>query len=382
MTKIYEENFVCLQLHSFEVKGGVKEYNVLLSGTDPLLTFPEQLANLLTVYKKGVGRYLEEGSVPVFRRYFLSDSANQDSLVKDADRELPACAVSVVEQPPLNGTKVALWVYIQAGMEITVRNKGLTEVSHNGYRHFWTGGRAHPDASGADSQTRVLLTGYIAGLEELQCSLAENCIRTWFFVQNVDVNYAGVVTARKEVFITQGLTEKTHYIASTGIQGRHAEPAAVVQLDAYAVKGVSPQQITYLYAPGYLNPTYEYGVTFERGTAVTYGDRRHIFISGTASIDNRGEIVFPGDIRKQTRRMLENVDALLQEGGASLEDIAQAVVYVRDPADYLAVKQYLEANCPFLPYLLVWAPVCRPGWLIEMECMAIVPIREPAFACL
>ena len=34
-----------------------------------------------------------------------------------------------------------------------------------------------------------------------------------------------------------------------------------------------------------VNRTYEYGVTFERGTAVTYGDRRHVFIAGTASID-------------------------------------------------------------------------------------------------
>ena len=55
---------------------------------------------------------------------------------------------------------------------------------------------------------------------EQGCKLADNCIRTWFFVQNVDVNYAGVVKARNEVFVTQNLTEKTHYIASTGIGGR------------------------------------------------------------------------------------------------------------------------------------------------------------------
>ena len=53
------------------------------------------------------------------------------------------------------------------------------------------------------------------------CKLSENCIRTWIYVQNVDTNYAGVVKARNEVFVTQNLTEKTHYIASTGIGGRH-----------------------------------------------------------------------------------------------------------------------------------------------------------------
>ena len=61
-------------------------------------------------------------------------------------------------------------------------------------------------------------------LIEQGCKLAANCIRTWFFVQNVDVNYAGVVKARNEVFVTQNLTEKTHYISSTGIGGRMLTP--------------------------------------------------------------------------------------------------------------------------------------------------------------
>ena len=65
-------------------------------------------------------------------------------------------------------------------------------------------------------------------------------------------------------------------------------------MDTYAVKGLQPGQIQFLYAPTHLNPTYEYGVTFERGTAVTYGDRKQIFISGTASIDNKGEIYIRG----------------------------------------------------------------------------------------
>lgn len=153
-------------------------------------------------------------------------------------------------------------------------------------------------------------------------------------------------------------------------------------MDTYAVKGLQPGQIQFLYAPTHLNPTYEYGVTFERGTAVTYGDRKQIFISGTASIDNKGEIVYPGDILKQAERMLENIDVLLQEAGAGLQDIMQAIVYLRDPADYVVVKQYIESRYPSFPHLIVHAPVCRPGWLIETECIAVVPADEPQYACL
>ena len=83
-------------------------------------------------------------------------------------------------------------------------------------------------------------------------------------------------------------------------------------MDTYAVLGIRQEQIHYLYAPTHLNPTYEYGVSFERGTYVDYGDRRQVFISGTASINHRGEVVHPGDIRKQTERMWEKRGDLVE----------------------------------------------------------------------
>ena len=190
-------------------------------------------------------------------------------------------------------------------------------------------------------------------------------------MQNVDVNYAGVVKARRELFVTQGLTEQTHYIASTGIEGRHADPEVCVQMDAYAVEGLRPEQIQQLYAPTHLNPTYEYGVTFERGTAIHYPDRTHILISGTASIDNQGAILYEGDVIRQAERMMENISALLAEAGATAADITQAITYLRDPADYAVVSRYFTTHYPHLPQLIVLAPVCRPGWLIETECWAV-----------
>lgn len=137
-----------------------------------------------------------------------------------------------------------------------------------------------------------------------------------------------------------------------------------------------------LYAPTHLNPTYEYGVTFERGVAVAYGDRKQIYISGTASIDNQGEIVYPGDILKQTARMIENIEVLLKEAGADLNDIMQSIVYLRDAADYQPVRKYLQTCHPELPHIIVLAPVCRPGWLIETECIAVTREENKKFRAL
>lgn len=364
-------------IRSLCFEGGVDEHHAVIRIIQPMLSFREQRDNILTALRELTEGQLP-GARPVFLRFFLSDAANQSGLLTEALADFPPCACSIIEQPPLDGTKIALWVYLQT--QVTPRSfpEGLTGIEHNGYVHLWGGSACRP---GTDSheQTRRLLEDYATALEDNGGRLADNCIRTWFFVQNIDVNYAGVVKARNEVFLHQGLTRDTHFIASTGIAGRNADPSLCVQLDTYAVTGLVPEQVHHLYASTHLNRTYEYGVSFERGTYVDYGDRRQVFISGTASIDNRGQIVHAGDIRLQTERMWENVEALLKEAGMNYDDIGQMIVYLRDPGDYQTVERLFNARFPNMPRVTVLAPVCRPGWLIETECMGTCKWTDKRF---
>lgn len=364
----------------YNVENGVSEYHVVIHVTAPTLTFEEQLNAMTDAYHALLCNELQ-GAVSVFQRYFLSDAANQTDTLQANVVETSACTMSIVQQAPLNGTKIALWAYLQKGVEICMLPNGLYEVKHSAYRHLWGGG-AYQTAADSESQTRRLLNDYIAQLMEQGCKLSDNCIRTWFFVQNVDINYSGLVKARNEVFKEQNLTDKTHFIASTGIEGRHADPKALVLMDTYTVHGLMPGQIRYLYAATHLNPTYEYGVSFERGTCIDYGDRRHVFISGTASINNKGDIVHPGDVRKQTERMWENVETLLNEAGCGFEDVGQMIVYLRDAADYTVVQEMHYSRFPHIPTVIVHGAVCRPQWLIEMECMAIKTQKNEEFAVL
>ena len=367
---------VRVEISIFETEEGIAEYHAMLHVLNPDDSFERQREDIQSAYFYLLSSF--GGLVhPMFRKYFLSDAANQAESLRKGMIEYPACAVSVVQQPPLDGSKVALWVYLQSGDEAH-RDGDSVLNEHNGYTHIWTGGMS---VAGGDSagQTTCLLEKYAAALGGYGTTLADNCVRTWFFVQNVDVNYSGVVEARKEFFAGQGLTEKTHYITSTGIEGRHADPEVLVQLDAYAVKGLVPGQQRYLYGASHLNPTYEYGVTFERGVYVEYGDRRQVYISGTASIDNRGEIVAPGDIEAQARRMLENVDVLLSEASVVKDDVAVVIVYLRDTADYNRVRTIFDERYPRTPRVITLAPVCRPGWLIEMECIAVAECSNPQY---
>lgn len=369
-----------IDIFRYEVPEGVSEYHVMLRITNPRLTYMDQVNYLMEAYDQLMQGEMK-GAMAVFKRFFVSDAANQANYLQALHAERSDCALSIIEQPPLDGTKVALWVYIQRGVQTKALANGIYEVKHGAYRHLWMAGACN-QASNSEYQMRLLFNDYVMQLLENGCCLADNCIRTWIFVQNVDVNYAGVVKARNEVFATQNLTDKTHFIASTGIAGRHANPKVLVQMDAYAVEGIDKEQIHYLYAPTHLNPTYEYGVSFERGTYVDYGDRRQVFISGTASINNKGEIMYPGDIRQQTLRMWENVETLLKEAECTFEHVAHLLVYLRDIADYTIVREMFEDRFPNIPKVYLLAPVCRPGWLVEMECMAVKSIsdgRYPVF---
>ncbi|MBR6324851.1 MAG: hypothetical protein IKR62_07650, partial [Victivallales bacterium] len=120
---------------------------------------------------------------------------------------------------------------------------------------------------------------------------------------------------------------------------------------------------------------------FERATRLMFGDRSRYYVSGTASIDKNGQIVHPGDVGRQAERMMENVNALLSNYDASLADLQLAVVYLRDPADAAIVEEILAKRLPAdLPRIMVNGAVCRPGWLVEMEGVAVNGKGDATFA--
>lgn len=361
------------EIASFTRIGKVEEFHVILHVDTRGELFNGQLNRLYQGEELLMQDAQIQGADIIMKRYFLSDATNQQPLMKKED----SCAVSFIQQPCLDGSKVAVWIYLTKGTSVS-QSHGATLSEHNGYRHIYQMGLV---SSQGDSyaQTESVMKTYQNTLAEFGANMADNCIRTWFFVRDVDIQYMGMVKARKDLFTEMGLTEHTHYISSTGIGGVPADTKAIVQLGTYALTGFQPEQQYYLYAPTHLNPTYEYGVTFERGTVVEYGDRAHLYISGTASIDNKGNVLHVGDIVKQTQRMWENVEKLLEEGKSGFQDVMQIVVYLRDICDYQTVKAMFQERFPDIPTVITLAPVCRPTWLVEMECIAVAKRDNEAY---
>ena len=302
---------------------------------------------------------LSEGYEIAFVRYFLQDAAEASLLPSE---EGAACAVV---QPPLCGTQAGAWVWLVSEFDTMERKGNRTMVMSNGVRHLWTGGTCFPlEDSGKEGLETIL--EYEGILGEYGMDMEKDCVRTWFFVKDIDNNYKDFVVSRRERFSELGMTADTHYIASTGICGEPVVKGATVLLDTYAISGEASKQ--YLYAPDFLNRTSEYGVTFERGVTVSYDTDQWISISGTASIDNKGQILHEGDVAAQCIRMLTNVEALLAEAGSSLKDIPALIVYLRNREDAQLVHSLISSRFPNKEFIILEAPVCRPGWLIEMEC--------------
>lgn len=314
-------------------------------------------------------------------RIYVTDAANQCADLR-AHRLVTDFSglgvVSFVEQPPLGGGKLAVLLWFVAGevegREVRQLPDGqCVRLTADGLTYLlqtvrWTEGNI---SETPELQTRQAFQSHEAQLRSLGLNLRDHCQRTWIYVRDVDNQYAEVVKARNEVFSQCGLTPEAHFIASTGIGGASECTKAAVAMDFFSVGGLPAESVSYLHALDYLNPTHEYGVAFERGTRLSLPREQLYLISGTASIDHTGACVHRGDVLTQAGRLFLNIEKLLQSGGASLADVSYFVVYLRDVADKAAVSRYLRLRFPDVPCLVVSGRVCRPEWLIEVECMAV-----------
>ena len=334
-----------------------------------------QLDDLLAAYEQLSAELNLTDNDIFLAKAFVSDFINQADEVRNHPlfaKHLLNAALSVVEQPPLDGTKInlLLW-FIQYPGRRSFRLDDAVCTTIGPHTHVFQA--ISPEAAPAslvEQQTYNAFAEHDVLLSRLNMNLADNCMRTWIYVKDIDCDYGDMVGGRNRYFDAHGLRPDAHFIASTGIGGSSDSPGKRLALDFYTVGQLQPDAVRYLHAPSHLNPTHQYGVAFERGVRIAYDDVNHIFISGTASINNRGECINCGDVIGQLDRVFANIERLLIDGSANLSHIAGMIVYLRDVADAGITLGYIESNFPAVPAVIVLGRVCRPQWLVEVECIA------------
>lgn len=104
-----------------------------------------------------------------------------------------------------------------------------------------------------------------------------------------------------------------------------------------------------------------------------------IWLAGMVGIDKNGEVVGKGDSEKQTMQIYENIEAALQERGASLANLVKTVTYIagrEHMAGSMKVRPLLrqQGRLPNLPAstLLLVAGLQSPDYLVEMDAVAVL----------
>src|SRR3989338_2936114 len=72
---------------------------------------------------------------------------------------------------------------------------------------------------------------------------------------------------------------------------------------------------------------------YSHGYKVDIGDSQMIFTTGQIDLDKDGNVVGIGDIEKKTEFVFESLQNILNEAGASLDDVVKATIYVTDIND-------------------------------------------------
>lgn len=103
-------------------------------------------------------------------------------------------------------------------------------------------------------------------------------------------------------------------------------------------------------------------------------------VSGQGSVDPAtGEFVHQGDVKSQTTRVLQNVEAILTAGGGSFDDVVMMRVYLTTRDDFAAMNEayaeFLSTRTPsgVLPSrTTVFTGLPLETMLVEIDALAVL----------
>jgi 2-iminobutanoate/2-iminopropanoate deaminase len=101
-----------------------------------------------------------------------------------------------------------------------------------------------------------------------------------------------------------------------------------------------------------------------------------VFLAGQIALDPQtGAIVGAGDVVAQTKQVMSNIAAILQEAGADWSNVVKTSVFLKDLADFATVNQiyaqyFDEATAP--ARACVEVSRLPKDVLVEIECIAVI----------
>jgi enamine deaminase RidA (YjgF/YER057c/UK114 family) len=368
----YEKHFVTLDLRPF---------------TDP--------GDLREVYRERVRQLADEGVSVVYEKVFGALSSRPDftSMRSAAYQEFgrPAPPMTYVEGLPVpSGLLSGVVIYgIKSAGDSPVEIRYLGDARNGSPRaSLVVTARERAlhlcEVIGREAPGRSRFTQFLEALDQArefivgQGFTSGDIVRTWFYLTEIERDYQQFNDARREFFTQNGIAftaDANELPASTGIQGRSAE-GGLVAADVFCIdKAASRCSFRRISSNLQSEPdgrTYQYKSTFSRGMLVSDEEHEMLHVSGTASINEVGATLHPGDPAEQIRLSLKVVTTLLRQNGFDIEDLCQVTYFFKDEEVYRHFEElrrelgYRDITGP-----CVIADVCRDDLLFEIDGIAL-----------
>jgi enamine deaminase RidA (YjgF/YER057c/UK114 family) len=104
-----------------------------------------------------------------------------------------------------------------------------------------------------------------------------------------------------------------------------------------------------------------------------------VYLAGQVSSDASGKLVGEGDFEAQVEQVFRNLKLAVEAAGGTMADIVKLNTYLVAEVDQAEVPKlrairgrYLNAEKPPASTLVVVSRLAQPGWLIEIEAVAVV----------
>ena len=201
-------------------------------------------------------------------------------------------------------------------------------------------------------------------------------MRTWIYLARILDWYGEFNHVRSRHFATHGLLDGAAgpwLPASTGIQGQATVEECMMDVLASSAQESGSAQAWPIFSTRRQNAAHSYGSAFSRAMVFEAQGRKTVYISGTASINPRGETVFFGDPEAQVFQTLMSLASVLEQAGGNLKNIVSSTLYCKNTATFEAFQRVARMlQLPPFPRVVVLADVCRAELLFEMEAIAAV----------
>lgn len=119
--------------------------------------------------------------------------------------------------------------------------------------------------------------------------------------------------------------------------------------------------------------------TYSQLATVEVGDAVFLYLAGQVALDKEGNLVGPNDFLRQVVQVLDNIKAILEASGATMNDIIKVNTFVTDMAhrsELRGVYPHYFTGTPPVSTLVQVSQLASPDWLIEVEAVAVVAKKE------